>query len=173
MRVIWIVLFAFSFAFLAQVNSAPSRNLKEANVSPAFPSKTVKPSPDGTTDDFTGSGLYVNDKQSSNRPSKGTRKGTPYLKHSWHRSGKYINWLTEKLAKKLEHSRKSNPKQYASLKRIYQKVLDRYLSKVKQSRTESEPYVLTPSNNEWSAGASVGLTPPDTEWGPPALVHLK
>ncbi|KAL9960074.1 hypothetical protein ACROYT_G033478 [Oculina patagonica] len=70
MKVVWIVLIAFSFAFLVQGRSLPSRNPKEANDSPVFPSESNRLRPEGTTDDFTGPGLYANDKQSFNPPSE-------------------------------------------------------------------------------------------------------
>jgi len=45
-----------------------------ANISPGFTSDSVKHRPEGTTDDFTGTGSYANDKPSSNTPSWGIQK---------------------------------------------------------------------------------------------------
>jgi len=46
-----------------------------ANISPGFPSEYGQHRPEGTTDDFTGTGSYANDKPSSNTPSGDTQKG--------------------------------------------------------------------------------------------------
>jgi len=46
-----------------------------ANISPGFPSESVKHRPEETTDDFNEAGSYVNDKPSSNTPSGDTQKG--------------------------------------------------------------------------------------------------
>jgi len=40
-----------------------------ANISPGFPSESVKQRPEETTDDFTGTGSYANGKPSSDAPS--------------------------------------------------------------------------------------------------------
>ena len=47
-----------------------------ANISPGFPSESVQHRPEETTDDFTGTGSYANDKPSSNTQSGDTQKGT-------------------------------------------------------------------------------------------------
>ena len=45
-----------------------------ANISPGFPSDSVEHTPEGTTDDFAGTGSYTKDKPSHNPRSRGTRK---------------------------------------------------------------------------------------------------
>ena len=61
--------------FFSKGNSIPSRNPRAANISPGFPSDSVEHRPEGTTDDFTGTGSYAKDKPSSNTPSRGTLNG--------------------------------------------------------------------------------------------------
>ena len=46
-----------------------------AYISPGFPSESVIHRAEGTTDDFTGTGSYANDKPSSNTQSGDTQKG--------------------------------------------------------------------------------------------------
>jgi len=46
-----------------------------ANISPGFPSESVKHRPEEATDDFTGTGSYANDKTSSKTPLGATQKG--------------------------------------------------------------------------------------------------
>ena len=57
-------------------SSTPSRDTKAANISPGFPSDSVKNRPEGTTDDFTGTaaGSYGNGKPSYNPRSRGTQE---------------------------------------------------------------------------------------------------
>ena len=62
--------------FVSLGKSIPSRNPKVSNLSPGFPSDSVKHRPEGTVDDFTGTGSYANDKPFSNNPSLGTQKRT-------------------------------------------------------------------------------------------------
>ena len=61
--------------FISTGNSIPSRNPQAATISSAFPSDSAKDRPEGTTDDFTGTGSYANDKPSSNNPSWGALNG--------------------------------------------------------------------------------------------------
>ena len=61
-------------SYFSKGNSLPSRNSKVADISPGFPSDSVKHRPEGTTDDFAGTGSYANDKPSHNPRSRGTRK---------------------------------------------------------------------------------------------------
>ena len=64
-------------------NSIPSGNPKAATISSGFPSDTAERRPEWTTEDFTGSGSYADNKPSSNTPSWGAlngiadRKGLP------------------------------------------------------------------------------------------------
>ena len=46
-----------------------------AYISPGFPSESVIHRAEGTTDDFTGTGSYANDKPSSNTQYGDTQKG--------------------------------------------------------------------------------------------------
>ena len=63
----------------------PSRNPKVATISPGFPSDSVKHRPEGTTNDFTGTGSYASDTPPSNTPSScnlneiANRKGLLFL----------------------------------------------------------------------------------------------
>ena len=52
--------------FFSKGNSIPSGNPKVADLSSGFPSDSVEHRPEGTTDDFTGTGSYANDKPFSN-----------------------------------------------------------------------------------------------------------
>ena len=67
----------FYFSVLSAGNSLPipSRYPKEATISSGFPSDSVKHRPEGTTDDFTGTGSYAYDQPSSNTPSWGSLNG--------------------------------------------------------------------------------------------------
>ena len=62
-------------SFLSPGNSIPSGNPKAATISFRFSSDSAEQRPDGATDDFTGFGLYANDKPPSNTPSWGTLNG--------------------------------------------------------------------------------------------------
>ena len=48
---------------------------KEADIFPGFPSDSVKHRPEGATDDFTGFGLYADDKPSFSTSSWGALNG--------------------------------------------------------------------------------------------------
>jgi len=61
--------------FVSLGKSIPSRNPEVAYISSGFASDSVKHRTEGTTDDFTGTGSYTNDKPSSNTPSWGTLNG--------------------------------------------------------------------------------------------------
>ena len=56
-------------------NFIPSGNPKAATISFGFPSDSAEQRPERATDDFTGFGLYADDKPSSSIPSWGALNG--------------------------------------------------------------------------------------------------
>ena len=79
-------------SFVSRGNSIPSRNPRVANISPGFPSQSVKHRVEGTTDDSTGTGLYANDKPSPNTSSQ----QVPKLKGTANHKG-LLNFISCKL----------------------------------------------------------------------------
>ena len=62
-------------SFFSIGNSILSGNPKAATISFGFPSDSAEQRPERVTDDFTGFGLYADDKPSSNTPSWGALNG--------------------------------------------------------------------------------------------------
>ena len=82
--------------FVLLGKSIPSRNPEVANISPGFPSDSVKHRPEGTKDDFTGTGSFASGKQPSNTAPRGTQKGIVHL-------GKHVSKKVARLLKSRPH----------------------------------------------------------------------
>jgi len=90
------------------------------NISPGFASDSAKHRPEGTRDDFTGTGSHASGKQPSNTPSWATQKGIVNSKELSISSElnkllklKHIH-LGKHLSKKVAHLLKSRPRLLAS-----------------------------------------------------------
>ena len=106
--------------FVLLGKSIPSRNPEVANISPGFPLDSVKHRPEGTKDDFTGTGSFASGKQLSNTAPQGTQKGIVHL-------GKHVS-------KKVARLLKSRPHLLASFKKELKDTSD-HSSKVRLSVT--------------------------------------
>ena len=104
-------------------SSTPSRDPKAANISPGFPSDSVKNRPEGNTDDFTGTGSYGNGKPSYNPRSRGTQKRITnkdfFASPDLDKLLKSI-YLGKHLSKKVVRLLKSRPDLIASLSKALQ-----------------------------------------------------
>ena len=67
-----------------------------ANISPGFALDSVKHRPEGTKDDFTGTGSFASGKQLSNTAPRGTQKGIVHL-------GKHVSKKVARLLKSRRH----------------------------------------------------------------------
>ena len=86
-----------------------------------FPSESIKLRPEGTTDDFIGTGFYANDKQTSNPPSRGTQHGNLDSKDTFTDTElkKLLGSINmgKRLSKKVTHLLKSRSDLLASLRK--------------------------------------------------------
>ena len=106
------------------INGLP-KSIHEENISPVFSSVSVEQRPGRTTDDFTETGSFANDKPPYNPLSRGTQKG---IKNKYLFSSPDLNKLLKNinlgkhLSKKVAHLLKSRPDLVASLSKALQDV---------------------------------------------------
>ena len=185
-----------AYLYFSLGKSTPSRNPAVENIFPGFAADSVKHRPEGTKEDFTGTGSHASGKQPPNTQSWGTQKGIDDSREYFISSElnkvlklKHIH-LGKHFSKKVAHLLKSRPSLLAPFNKEL-KDASYHSSKLRDSHLHGLPKSIngtTMNSNEQGSemddqvfNSSLELTnpgtvsrkPPESDSPKPSLAHEK